>query len=79
VSARSNHIHLAVTADQRPELVRDQFKANATRVLRQNPEAMSNEKIWTRGGDCEIIDGDDSFSRVLRYIIEAQARMDREK
>ena len=79
VNARSNHVHLAVTADKKPELVRDQFKANSTRVLRQNPDAITNERIWTRGGDCEVVDGEDSLERVIQYITEAQDRMDRGK
>ena len=79
VSARSNHVHLAVTADKKPETVRDQFKANAMRVLRQPPDAITNEKVWTSGGDCEIVDGDDELERVVAYIMEAQDRMDRGK
>ena len=79
VSARSNHVHLAVTADKNPKIVRDQFKANATRVLRQPPDAITNEKVWTRGGDCEIVDGDDDLERVVAYVTEAQDRMDRGK
>jgi REP element-mobilizing transposase RayT len=76
VSARSNHVHLAVTADKSPKIVRDQFKANATRVLRQNPGALVHEHIWTRGGDCEIVDGEDGLERVIEYITIAQDRMD---
>jgi len=79
VSARSNHVHIAVTADAPPKKVRDQFKANATRVLRQEPDAVTNDKVWTRGGDCEIVDGDDELERVILYINEAQDRMDRGK
>ena len=79
VSARSNHVHLAVTADKAPKIVRDQFKANATRVLRQAPDAITNEKVWTRGGDCEIVDGEDELERVVQYILEAQDRMERGK
>jgi REP element-mobilizing transposase RayT len=81
VNARSNHVHIAVTADAAPPKVRDQFKANATRVLRQPPEAITNEKVWTRGGDVEIIDddGDDGLEQVVLYITEAQDRMERGK
>ena len=79
LSARSNHVHLAVTADKAPNVVRDQFNANATRVLRQPPEALTKEHIWTRGSDCEIVDGDDDLERVVEYITEAQCRMDRGK
>ena len=77
VNARSNHVHLAVTANKKPEAVRDQFKANATRVLREEPDALTMDKVWTRGGDCEIVDGDDNLERVVEYINVAQDRMDR--
>ena len=79
VKARSNHVHLAVTANQKPTVVRDQFKANSTRVLRQGDDAVPNEKVWTRGGDCEVVDGEDNLDRVVQYIMEAQDRMDRGK
>ena len=79
VRSRSNHVHLVVTADKGPELVRDQFKANATRVLRQAPDAITGDKTWTRGGDCELVVGDESLHRVVQYIDEAQDRMDRGK
>jgi REP element-mobilizing transposase RayT len=78
VSARSNHVHLVVTADADPKTVRDQFKANATRVLRQPPGAIAKDKIWARGGDIEVVDGDDELEQVVIYITEAQDRMDRE-
>lgn len=78
VSARSNHVHLLVAADGKAQKVRDQFKANATRVLREAPDPIKNEKVWTRGGDCEIVDGDDDLEQVVLYITVAQDRMDRE-
>jgi REP element-mobilizing transposase RayT len=79
VNARSNHVHLAVTADKGPKVVRDQFKANATRVLRLQPDALSKQRIWTQGGDCEIVDGEEELERVIEYIATAQDRMSREK
>ena len=75
MSARSNHVHLAVSADDAPGKVRDQFKANATRVLRELPDPISNEKIWTRGGDVEIVNDEDNLETVVLYITEAQDRM----
>ena len=77
VNVRSNHIHVVVTADRPPNQVRDQFKANATRVLRELDEPVKNEKIWTRGGDVQLIDGESELESVIRYVSEAQDRMDR--
>ena len=79
VNARSNHVHIVVTADAAPNKVRDQFKANATRVLRQEPDPVTNEKVWARGGDCEIVDGEEELERVVIYSTDAQDRMDRGK
>ena len=79
INARSNHVHLAVSADKGPKVVRDQFKANATRVLRQEPHAIRKDKIWTQGGDCEIVDGEEELERVIEYITEAQDRMTRKR
>jgi len=79
VSARSNHVHLVVSANEPPKKVRDQFKANATRVLRLPPDAIKNEKIWARGGDIELIDGDEALEPAVIYTSEAQDRMDRGK
>jgi len=79
VSARTNHVHVAVTAAAPPKRVRDQFKANGTRVLREPPDPVTHEKVWTKGGDIEFIDTDDELEQVVLYITEAQDRMDRGK
>jgi REP element-mobilizing transposase RayT len=78
ISARSNHVHLVVTARAAPEKVRDQFKANATRVLRQMPDPVVQTNIWTQGGDIEFVDSDCDLEQVMLYVSEAQDRMDRE-
>ncbi len=79
VSARSNHVHLVVTTNTDPKLVRDQFKANATRVLRQQPGAIAHKRVWTRGGDIDFVDSDDDLEQVIIYVTMAQDRMDRGK
>lgn len=90
VSARSNHVHVAVTVVPKTgnqnfrvadgvKRVRDQFKANATGVLRQGEAPIQNDKVWTKGGDIQFIDSDDDLEQVVIYISEAQDRMDRGK
>jgi len=76
-SARSNHVHIAVTAREEPKRVRDQFKANATRVLRQPPYPLESGKVWSKGGDIAFVDTVDDLEQVVNYITEAQGRMDR--
>ena len=73
INVRSNHVHVVVSAcSHKPQTVRDQLKANATRVLRQEPDAILAGKVWTRGGDCELIDNYDDLQRVLEYVVEEQ-------
>jgi REP element-mobilizing transposase RayT len=77
IAVRSNHVHIAVSASGDPSKVRDQFKANATRVLREVSDPIKNEKVWTRGGDIEILDTEEELHQVVLYITEAQDRKDR--
>ncbi|MEX0819835.1 MAG: transposase [Pirellulaceae bacterium] len=91
VSARSNHVHVAVTVvpkvsgkalaagSSAVKRVRDQFKANGTTALRRMTEPVTHEKVWTKGGDIEFIDTDDDLEQVVIYITEAQDRMERGK
>ena len=79
IAARSNHIHLLVTADVEPKTICNQLKANGTRVLRQPPDPITATKIWTRGADIEIVDDhDQTLERIITYITEAQERKDRD-
>ena len=58
--------------------IRDELKANATRVLRRCANPITNEKVWTRGGDIQFIESDD-LEQVVIYVSEAQDRMERGK
>ena len=66
VNARSNHIHVVVTADCHPDTVRDQFKAWCARKLsdaagleRQVAQRAGRRHWFTEGGDCERIDDEE--------------------
>ncbi|MBI2480708.1 MAG: transposase [Planctomycetia bacterium] len=74
VNPRTNHIHLAVTADSKPEKVRDQLKANCTRVLREEDKTLIDKRMWTRGGDIEFTYTDEELEQVIQYINEVQDR-----
>jgi REP element-mobilizing transposase RayT len=76
LNARSNHIHLVVAADRPPSVVRDQFKAHATRAIRSGTSELIDGKVWTRGGDIQIIDDEESLEQVILYVTQAQDRMD---
>ena len=74
VSARSNHVHVVVAADESPQKVRDQLKSNCTRQLRRQAIPLIRQRTWTRGGDCSILDSDDDIGNAILYVNEAQDR-----
>ena len=80
VSARTNHAHVVVTAPEHSgKQVREQLKANCTRVLRGLDPEFVGRPIWTSGGYWRHINSDDDLERVIVYTNEAQDRMGREK
>ncbi len=72
VNARSNHVHVVVAAYEKPKVVRDQLKANCTRCLRIAIDPLNVVKTWTKGGDCEVLSGDDDLESAIRYVHDAQ-------
>ena len=78
VHARSNHVHIVVSAAEKPQTVRDQLKANCTGALRKQKMPLNHERTWTRGGDCEILDTDEEIEAAVLYTLEAQDRKERD-
>ena len=71
-NARSNHVHVVIEANERPQKVRDQLKANCTRKLRQQNVALRAKRTWTRGGDCSILKSDSDIDNAISYVNDAQ-------
>ena len=55
--------------------VRDQLKANCTRVLRESWPRFVDRPVWTTGGDWQCINTEDDLEQVVMYVSEAQDRM----
>ena len=74
-NARSNHVHVVVTAPKYSGArVRDQLKANCTRVLRECSSVFADRPVWTVGGDWECINTKDDLEIVIAYVMESQDR-----
>lgn len=74
-SARSNHVHLVVTAaDRAPRLVRDQIKAKCTHELRVKNRAFQYRMVWTTGGDIEFLYTEEEVDLCVEYVAETQDR-----
>ncbi|MEM6470988.1 MAG: transposase [Planctomycetota bacterium] len=72
VNARSNHVHVVVAANLKPQKVRDQLKANCTRRLRTQEKPLFADRTWALGGDCSILDSDEEIEDAVVYVLEAQ-------
>ena len=77
---RTNHVHVVVSAPEHSgKQVRDQMKANCTRVLRDLDAQFVDRPIWTTGGDWKCINCEDDLGQAIVYAGEAQDRMHRGK
>jgi len=82
VNCRTNHVHVVVTADRQPEIVRDQFKAWCTRKLKgmslarrgaDNQEDSSVRlKWWAEGGSRIFLNDEASVEAAIQYVRDGQ-------
>jgi REP element-mobilizing transposase RayT len=79
VKARSNHVHVVVTADRDPDTVMEQFKSWCSRKL-SDAEGLTvrvgrkaGRRHWfTEGGDKERIEDEEYLENAIRYVLEGQ-------
>lgn len=48
-NARTNHVHVVLTAQRKPERIIVDLKANATKFLRDAGLVSASERVWSRG------------------------------
>ena len=76
---RSNHVHVVVTAlGYNGAKVRDQIKANGTRVIRERWPSFVDRPVWTVGGDWQYVNTEHDLDQVVQYAGEVQERKDRD-
>jgi len=69
---RTTHVHVVVSADATPEKVMNDFKAYATRRLRENKLAGAEQKVWTHHGSTRYLNNSESVDAACRYVIDEQ-------
>jgi REP element-mobilizing transposase RayT len=79
VNCRTNHVHVVVTARERPQVVRDQFKAWCTRRLKERQRAGNADPSqpvrahwWTERGSERWLNDEVSLDEAIRYVRECQ-------
>ena len=69
---RTNHVHVVVSAETKPEKVLHAFKAYATRHLREAHPMLKEYKIWTRHGSTRYIWNRKSLLEAIHYVVHEQ-------
>ena len=69
---RTNHVHLVVEAEARPERVMNDIKSYASRCLNQKGLDESNRKRWARHGSTRWLWKPEHVSAAIRYVVDEQ-------
>jgi REP element-mobilizing transposase RayT len=72
LNVRTNHVHTVVTADRKPELVLNAFKANATRQLREDRLWLQSFSPWADKGSKRRLWNERSVANAIDYVLNGQ-------
>ncbi|MBM3729065.1 MAG: hypothetical protein FJW40_27020 [Acidobacteria bacterium] len=69
---RSNHVHVIVQADTRPERIMNEFKSYASRELNHLTTGKPDQKRWARHGSTRWLWKEEDVRQALDYVINHQ-------
>ena len=69
---RTNHVHVVVEADVRPEKCLNDFKAYASRALNAAGLDIPSRKRWAHHGSTRWLWTDDEVQEAIRYVVHGQ-------
>ena len=72
INVRSNHVHIVVTADDKPESVMNYFKRYASKRLHEQHLFSKETTLWTRHGSTRYLNDQRSIDAAIRYVVEGQ-------
>ena len=72
INVRTNHVHTVVTANRKPGLVLNAFKANATRELRERGLWRYGFSPWADKGSKKKLWNERSVQRAIDYVLFGQ-------
>jgi len=72
-SVQTNHVHLVINADAKPEKVMNDFKSYMTRGLRRAGLVDSKATVWGRHGSTRYLWTPEAIVAACRYVVEDQA------
>ena len=69
---RTNHVHVVVEADVRPEMVMNTFKSYASRGLNRLGNEGPDRKRWARHGSTRWLWKDEDVQEAIHYVVSGQ-------
>lgn len=69
---RTNHVHLVVEGEARPERIMNDLKAYASRCLNQRGWDEPARKRWARHGSTRWLWKPEHVSAAIRYVVDGQ-------
>jgi REP element-mobilizing transposase RayT len=71
-NARTNHVHVVLTAQANPDRISDTLKAYATRRLRERGLIDGNAKVWSRGRSRRYLWKPRHVDAAVEYVLYGQ-------
>jgi valyl-tRNA synthetase len=72
VNVRSTHVHAVVSGDASPEKMMNDFKAYATRHLREAGLVSADAKVWSRHGSMPYLWKEEDIAGAVDYTLHRQ-------
>lgn len=72
VHVRSNHVHVVVEAEARPERIMNEFKSYASRELNRLGRDGPDRRRWARHGSTRWLWRDEDVRQAVHYVVEEQ-------
>jgi REP element-mobilizing transposase RayT len=69
---RTNHVHVVVQADQKPEHVLNALKCNASRSLNQRRLESAGRRRWARHGSTRYLWNRAAVTTAIHYVVSEQ-------
>ncbi len=72
VHVRTNHVHVVVSAAAKPEKVMNDFKAWASRRVREATDEAADRDRWTQHGSTRYLWTEESLEEKIIYVLDEQ-------
>ena len=72
INVRTNHAHVVIAAEAKPESIIIAFKSNATRELRAAGLVDRDKTVWSRGGSRRYLWKPHHVAKAVDYVLNGQ-------